>query len=360
MQLEERRPPEGVVFGRSAAMAAIRRVVEAVVSTNVPILILGESGSGKEVLAKEVHYRSERANHPFLKVSCPAIPASLLESELFGYEKGAFTGAHASKPGRVELAHQGTLFLDEIAELDISLQAKLLHLLQDGRFSRVGDREERQVDVHFIAATNQELETQVALGHFRQDLFFRLNVITIQMPPLRERREDIPLLVEYFLAEHTARYGRAVPPPSPTVLQLLEQHSWPGSIRELENVIKRYVILGTEDALVSSLMPRPETAWVKETPQTGILPLKQTTKRALREVERAAILNALQATRWNRRKAAKLLQISYRALLYKIKDCGLPSKRTPSVPRDSEPDVVGSDPPSLAAPAVGSTSGVSL
>lgn len=325
-------------------MAAIRRVVDALAAANAPVLVQGETGSGKEVLAKEIHCRSSRAQGPFVKVSCPAIPASLLESELFGYEKGAFTGAHTSKPGRVELADQGTLFLDEIAELDIALQAKLLHLLQDGKFSRVGDREERQVDVHFISATNRDLESETASGRFRQDLFFRINVINIQMPALRQRREDIPFLVDYFLRLYNARYARSISPPSSNVMQLLEQHAWPGNIRELENVIKRYVILGAEDALMSALVPRPERTWVRELPETGVLPLKQVTKQALREVERVAILNALQATRWNRRKAAKLLQISYRALLYKIKDCGLPSKRSAAAPRSLENDSGDPDP----------------
>lgn len=329
-------PPEHVIFGRSAAMARVRRTVEAIASTNVPILILGESGTGKEVLAKEIHRNSPRAKGPFVKVSCPAIPATLLESELFGYEKGAFTGAQTSRAGRVEQAHQGMLFLDEIAELDTSLQAKLLHLLQDGKFCRVGDREQRQVDVHFISSTNRNLEEEIAGGTFRQDLYFRINVIGVEMPPLRQRAEDIPLLVDYFLTHYSVRYGRPVEPLSATVLQTLQRHSWPGNIRELENALKRYVILGTEDAVLSALAHGPEQVWLKEIPENEMMPLKQLTRQAVREVERSAILRVLHSTRWNRRKAAKILQISYRALLYKIRDCGLPTKR--HSPPKSTPD----------------------
>lgn len=320
-------PPEATIFGKSDRMRALRKRVDRVAAANVPVLICGESGTGKEILARLVHFRSSVANGAFVKVSCPAIPGSLLESELFGYEKGAFTGAYGSKPGRVELAHLGTLFLDEISELDTALQAKLLQLLQDGKFSRIGARDEKRVEVRVICATNRQLEPAIEAGTFRQDLFYRINVVNIYLPPLRERREDIPMLVNYFLALHNRQYkGDARPLPS-SVMRVLTNYEWPGNIRQLENVIKRYVILGSEEVISSELAGGSTGYFVPDIPVDGPIPLKKVTRQATRELERRIILKVLQANRWNRKHAARALDISYRALLYKLRQAGpLPKK----------------------------------
>src|SRR3984885_7053609 len=241
-------PPDHIYFGPSEAMQSVRQRVDRVAALNVPILVLGESGTGKEVLARFIHNRSPWSNGPFVKVNCPAIPGTLLESELFGFEKGAFTGAHTSKPGRMELAQGGSLFMDEIAELDASLQAKLLHVLQDGFFTRIGDHEERSMEARVICATNRKLQHEIQSGGFRADLFYRINVISITLPPLRDRRDDIPYLVEYLRQQFNGRYQRDAHPVSREVLQLLQQRNWPGNIRELENCMARYVILGSEEA----------------------------------------------------------------------------------------------------------------
>src|SRR6202035_1354271 len=219
-------PPDHIYFGPSEAMQAVRKRVERAACLNVPILVLGESGTGKEVLARFIHNRSPWSGGPFVKVNCPAIPGTLLESELFGFEKGAFTGATAAKPGRMELAQGGTLFMDEIAELDGSLQAKLLHVLQDGHFMRIGDHEERRMDARVICATNRVLQQEIETGSFRSDLFYRINVITITLPSLRERRADIAVLVEYLREKFNDRFQRTAPPVSRQTLQYLEQRDW--------------------------------------------------------------------------------------------------------------------------------------
>src|SRR6202162_200138 len=236
-------PPDHIYFGPSAAMQAIHRKVDRAAGLNVPILILGESGTGKEVLAHFIHTRSPWRDGPFVKVNCPAIPGTLLESELFGFQKGASTGANVAKPGRMELAQGGTLFMDEIAELDASLQAKLLHVLQDGHFTRIGDHEERRMDARVICATNRVLAKEIESGGFRADLFYRINVITLNLPALRDRREDIPYLVEYLREQFNRRFKREAGPVSKEVLQLLHQREWTLNIRELENFMARYVIL---------------------------------------------------------------------------------------------------------------------
>src|SRR6202047_4107670 len=240
-------PPESVYFGPSEAMRLVRQRVDRAAGLNVPILILGESGTGKEVLAHVIHSRSPWRDGPFVKVNCPAIPGALLESELFGFQKGAFTGANAAEPGRMELAQGGTLFMDEIAELDASLQAKLLHVLQDGHFTSIGDHEEKRVDARVICATNRKLQQEIASGGFRADLFYRINVISITLPPLRDRRDDIPYLVEYLRQQFNGRYQRDAHPVSREVLQLLQQRNWPGNIRELDNCMAGYVLLGAEE-----------------------------------------------------------------------------------------------------------------
>lgn len=320
-------PPDEVIFGLSAVMAAVRQRVEKVAAARIPVLIQGESGTGKEIIAKLIHRRSDDSQQPFVKVNCPAIPGTLLESELFGYEKGAFTGAYGNKPGRVELADGGTLFLDEIAELDMGLQAKLLQLLQDGQFSPIGSQQDKRVEVRVICATNRRIEQEIDAGTFRQDLFYRINVVNIQLPPLRQRREDIPTLVSYFLQHYRLKYQSDVPPLSPLVMQLLEQHHWPGNVRELENMIERYVILGSEESIGNELLSWDAAPTVPQIPDDGTVPLKVLTRQVVQELERKVILRVLEANRWNRKRSARALCISYRALLYKIRAAGLPPKK---------------------------------
>ena len=321
-------PPDEVIFGHSEGMQAIRQRVEKIANANIPVLIQGESGTGKELIAQLIHYRSPLAQGPLVKVNCPAIPGTLLESELFGYEKGAFTGAYGFKPGRVELAHGGALFLDEIGDLDMALQAKLLQLLQDGKFCRIGGQEDTRVELRVICATNQPLEQQVENGTFRQDLFYRINVVNLQLPPLRARLEDISTLSNYFLEHYNDKYNAKGKPLSPQVLRLMQNYNWPGNIRELENLIKRYVILGSEESITNELVSRNQTQFVPTVPADGTVSLKRVTREAVRELERQVILKALHSHNWNRKRAARALGISYRALLYKIRDAGLPSTRS--------------------------------
>ena len=340
-------PPVHIIFGSSAVMQAVRLRVEKVASSGVPILIQGESGTGKGLLARYIHNLSVAPNSAFVKVNCAAIPGTLLESELFGYEKGAFTGAYASKAGRVELAHGGTLFLDGIDEIDMSLQAKLLQLLQDGQYSRIGGQEDRHVHLRVICATNRRLEEEIARGRFRQDLFYRINVVNIQLPSLRERTEDIGSLVGYFLQAHRARHNVPGRPLSPAAMRLLEKHPWPGNIRELENLIERYVILGSEDAVSSELLTWEQTHAAPDLPIDGQIHLKKVTRQAVHELERKIILSVLEANRWNRKRTASALKISYRALLYKIRRAGLPSKRTLTTPSAAESLEIKDDSSSL-------------
>jgi two-component system response regulator AtoC len=323
-------PPDSLVFGHTSAMAAVRKKLEKVTGTNIPVLIHGESGTGKEVVAKLLHSRSPWGDGPFVKVNCPAIPSTLLESELFGYEKGAFTGAYGMKPGRVELAHRGTLFMDEIAELEPGLQAKLLQLLQDGQFSRIGAQEDKRVEVRVVCATNRDLEAETENGSFRQDLYYRINVLNIHLPRLRDRRNDIPDLVGYFWQTYNDQFGCQTPPLSNATMQQLLRYDWPGNIRQLQNLMKRYVILGSEESVTSALVVRSPNALNPEIPVDGPIALKKLTNQAVRELEGRIILKVLQAHSWNRKQAARALSISYRALLYKIRQAGLPSKRAPS------------------------------
>jgi two-component system response regulator AtoC len=323
-------PPETVIFGRSMRMQALRKKLDRMASTNLPIVIQGESGTGKEVLAKLIHLHSSWGNGRFVKISCPAIPAPLLESEFFGYEKGAFTGAHTSKPGRVELADGGTLFLDEIGELVPELQAKLLHLLQDGQFSRIGAQEDRRVDVRVICSTNRSLEQDVQSGSFREDLFYRINVLNIQMPPLRERIEDLPDLVGYFVEHYSREFKTTARMVSAPTLRLMESYRWPGNIRELENLIKRHVILDSEEAITNELLAGERSLEHDVALDEEGLSLTKLTRKAVRELEKKIILKALQANNWNRKRAALALQISYRSMLNKIREAGLPPKRARS------------------------------
>jgi two-component system response regulator AtoC len=320
-------PPDAIVFGRSEAMQAVRSRLSKLAGANVPVLIQGESGTGKDIIARMIHMASPWRTGPWVKVNCPAIPGTLLESELFGYEKGAFTGAYGMKPGRVEMAHRGTLFLDEISELDMPLQSKLLQLLQDGQFCRIGAQEDKKVEVRVVCATNRKLEQEIENGTFRADLFYRINVVTLHMPPLRERAGDIPELVSHFLEYYNRKYNSRARAISSELMAVLCKYHWPGNIRELENLIKRYVILGDEDVISGDLAPRETDFFNAEIPADGQVNLKKLTRQAVRELERKVILKVLQNHHWNRKQAARSLSISYRALLYKIRDAGLPSNR---------------------------------
>jgi two-component system response regulator AtoC len=320
-------PPDAIVFGRTEAMHAVRERLSKLAGANVPVLIQGESGTGKDIIARMIHTASPWRSGPWVKVNCPAIPGTLLESELFGYEKGAFTGAYGVKPGRVEMAHRGTLFLDEISELDMPLQSKLLQLLQDGQFCRIGAQEDKKVEVRIVCATNRKLEQEIENGTFRSDLFYRINVVNLHLPPLRERVTDIPDMVNYFLDYHNRKYNCRAKALSTEMMNTLRKYHWPGNVRELENLIKRYVILGNEEVISADLTPRSVDYFNADIPVDGQISLKKLTRQAVRELERKVILKVLQNHHWNRKQAAKALSISYRALLYKIRDAGLPSNR---------------------------------
>lgn len=321
--------PPGILFGATEAMKRIQNTLERVSGVRVPVLIRGESGTGKEALADYLHAISPWAHNPFVKVNCAAIPGSLLESELFGYEKGAFTGAYTSREGKFEQAQDGTLLLDEIADIDSGLQAKLLHALQDGCYTRIGGLEECRSDTRIVCITNRDIEGEISRGTFREDLYYRINVVHVHVPPLRQRLEDIPLLVDYFLTIFSRQFDRAVSPLSREVLSRFSEHTWPGNIRELENYLKRYAILGTSDGILTELKDRNSTGpagrFQLERPED--FSLKKFARHAAMEAERFLMLEALKETRWNRRKASVLLGISYRALLYKMRDAGLPSKK---------------------------------
>ena len=317
----------------SGKMQPIRDLVSKVAVTNTTVLLRGESGVGKEIVARAIHKASPRAAKQFLKVNCAALPGELLESELFGHEKGAFTGAYRQKPGKFEAADQGTLLLDEIGEMPLRLQAKLLHVLQDGEFSRVGGEKIIDTDVRLIAATNRDLEASMRIHQFREDLYYRLNVIEIRVPPLRERREEIPVLVDHFIRKFNAQYGRTVDVPAETLRAFVE-YQWPGNIRELENAIKRIVVLGSARPvhveIVSNLngarpaAARPGGVVLEARPNPDApISLKDIARQAARDAERVVIKDVLDRVHWNRAKAARLLQISYKALLYKIVQCGL-------------------------------------
>jgi len=245
----------------SERMRAVEDIVRRAADTNATILLQGESGTGKEMVARAIHYISDRPDKPFLKINCASLPGDLLESELFGHEKGAFTGAHRRKPGKFELAHRGTFLLDEIGEMPLGLQAKLLHVLQDGQFFRVGGSEVITSEARLIAATNKDLGSVVTTGLFREDLYYRLNVVAISIPPLRERREEIPALVEYFMSRFCRQYNRDALKISPRSVRLLQDYAWPGNVRELENMIKRVVVLQTEALVHQEIALRSETPW---------------------------------------------------------------------------------------------------
>jgi DNA-binding NtrC family response regulator len=388
---------ERVLISYSPAMRRVRALVERIADTDVPVLLLGESGTGKEVIAREIHARSQRRARPFIKVNCAALPGELLESELFGHERGAFTGATAEKPGKFELADQGTIFLDEIGEMAIRLQAKLLQVLQDEEFFRVGGKKSVRVDSRVVVATNRELEREIELGNFREDLFYRLNVVAIRLPPLRERPEDVVPLTDHFLKKYGRGYVNGVAELPPEVLRAFTEYNWPGNVRELENMVRRLCVLKDSGLVLEELRegnrapasapslptaysgeqggaeppaptvrgPASSSVQVLEMPPRGNVPpaevpvsqatfsppryanpfdapqpppppmtvpegelsLKDIGKRAAMLAEREAILAMLQRTAWNKRRAASKLRISYKALLYKIKECGIVDPR---------------------------------
>jgi two-component system response regulator AtoC len=324
----------------NADMARACEIAKLVARTDVPVLITGETGVGKEVMARFIHERSLVATKPLIKVNCAALPSELLESELFGYERGAFTGAMVEKPGKFELANGGTILLDEIAEMSLHLQAKLLHVLQDGGFSRLGGKRQLQTDARIIASTNRELEDAVARGEFRGDLYFRLNVIRIKIPPLRDRKQEVAFLCNYFVRKYCEKYGSSIRELPPQVLQTFVEHDWPGNIRQLENVIKRYLILpGVEiDITDTPEQPRPKPVAVPEPAEpvaparqsfqaqpappwipTEFASLKQVGELAAERAEQEVVLWMLEQTSWNRKLAAHRLNICYKALLNKIK-----------------------------------------
>jgi two-component system, NtrC family, response regulator AtoC len=319
------RVEQEVALWRSPKMQEVWKIIQPAARVDVTVLITGETGTGKDVVARAIHYLSARQARPFIKMNCAAVPRDLLESDLFGHERGAFTGAHQLKIGKFEAADGGTIFLDEIGNLHPDLQAKLLHVLQDGEFSRVGGKSTIKVDARVLAATNQKLERAVADGRFREDLYYRLNVIHIELPPLRERLEEIPLLAQYFTERYAKLYQKKeAATVVPEVMERLLRYRYPGNVRELENVIKRMIVLG--DPLLTPAAAREADkppAPPAERPATPARSLKDIGRTAAHAAEHEAILRALEQTRWNRVKAAKLLKISYRALLYKIKDAGL-------------------------------------
>lgn len=358
----------GELLGNSDKMREVHNLIERVADTDVTVLIRGESGTGKELVARAIHASSPRRLRTFVKVNCAALPSELLESELFGFERGAFTGAIQQKPGKFEFAHEGTMFLDEISEMHPPLQSKLLQVLQDGEFARLGGREDVHVDVRIVAATNRDLEVAVADGHFREDLFFRLNVVCITLPPLRQRRDEIPVLTDRFLAQYAEHYNKPPITLAPDTMRLFAAYDWPGNVRELENLLKRAVVLGSDESIrreltdtmagrtqapgdipalqargnggaapsavppggtedrvaVASAAASPARGPVAEpVPAAPVGSLKDIARHAAREAERELIYRTLQQTRWNRREAAEILGVSYKALLYKIKEAEL-------------------------------------
>lgn len=304
----------------SPKMQELYRIIGKVASTSATVLLSGESGTGKELIANTIHYNSLRSHGPLVKVNCGALPESLLESEVFGHEKGAFTGAAARKLGRFELANKGTIFLDEIGEVSQSLQVKLLRVLQEREFERVGGTELVKTDIRIIAATNRNLEDMVAKGTFREDLYYRLNVVSIHVPPLRERREDIPLLADYFLHKYAQENNRTMSMFDPETSSLLADYNWPGNVRELANVVERAVIMSTgcvifPEDLPQALSRQQIVAMEASSDYTG-----QSLKEIIKQVERNVIKQALAHNNGNKVKTAKDLGMSRRALLYKIEE----------------------------------------
>jgi two-component system response regulator AtoC len=328
------------LLGDNPKMKEVREIIEQVADTDITVLVRGESGTGKEIVARGLYRLSGRSARALVKVNCAALPSELLESELFGFEKGAFTGAQKRKLGRFEYANHGTIFLDEISEMAVGLQAKLLQVLQDGEFSRLGGESDVKVDTRIIAATNRNLEQAVREGSFREDLYYRLNVMTIHLPPLRDRIDTVPLLTDNFLRMYNEQYHKNQPQISDKTLEAMMNYHWPGNVRELENMIKRMVVLGNEQVMVQEIGSH-QAPIEEEQDGNGMdlqalganfsdgqsLDLKAISKRAAQIAEKRVIERVLHQTRWNRKEAAERLQISYKALLYKMKDNGLSEGR---------------------------------
>ena len=331
-QLEQFREP-GDFISMSPKVAKIKEIARQVAATDVPVLILGESGVGKEVLARFIHTHAGRADKPFVKVNCAALPHDLLESELFGYERGAFTGAMGDKPGKFELAEKGTILLDEIGEMSPHLQAKLLHVLQDGEYTRLGGRRVAHVEARVLASTNRKLSEAVAKGQFREDLYYRLNVVSLEIPPLRERPQDIPLICRYFVEKYAGRYESSVQELPTQLTDAFLRYEWPGNVREMENVVRRFLILPDVAATLKILRPprASEAAVVDEKPV-----LKKISNQAAEQVERELVLRTLSQTNWNRKRAAQELGICYKALLNKLKKWNL-NERAMSASSSSSP-----------------------
>jgi two-component system response regulator AtoC len=331
-----------LLCGDNPKMREIREIIEQVADTDITVLVRGESGTGKELVARTLFQLSDRRDRPFVKVNCAALPSELLESELFGFEKGAFTGAQKRKLGKFEYANQGTIFLDEISEMHPGLQAKLLQVLQDGEFSRLGGESDVHVDTRIIAATNCNLEEAVAKGTFREDLYYRLNVVTVHLPPLRDRMDGVPLLVDHFLQKNNEQYRKNLRQLTPETMEIFMRYGWPGNVRELENMVRRMVVLGNEQAVLQEIAERgtgspggsDEEPVALDLDALGAdvangegIDLKAISRRAAQVAEKRVIERVLQQTRWNRKEAAERLQISYKALLYKMKENGLSQGR---------------------------------
>ena len=314
----------------SAQMRAIRTVIANIADTDATVLICGESGVGKDLIARAIHAASGRRDGSFVKVNCAAIPSELLESELFGHEKGAFTGAHRRQVGQFEYANKGTIYLDEIAELPVALQPKLLHVLQDLRFTRVGGHQLIDVDTRVIAGTNRDLEHAIACGEFRQDIYYRLAVVEIRIPPLRERRDEIPLLAARFLSRFNERYRRNKQLSPQTMARLME-YPWPGNVRELENISRRMVVLADGEHAFEALVARGRNEHAAPRPSAIVTEsLREIARRGAREAERQALVEVLERAHWNRAEVARILKVSYKTLLNKISECELtpPSRRS--------------------------------
>jgi two-component system, NtrC family, response regulator AtoC len=324
----------GDILSTNPKVLRIKEIAKHVADTDVPVLISGESGVGKEVLARFIHTHSSRQDKPFIKVNCAALPDDLLESELFGYERGAFTGALNEKPGKFELADKGTILLDEIGEMTPHLQAKLLHVLQDSEYSRLGGKKTVRVDARVLASTNVNLEETVANGKFREDLYFRLNVIRVDIPPLRERREDIPILCNYFLCKYRDRYKSTVEEVLPSLMDSFLRYDWPGNVRQLENAVKRYLILPDMNMNLSELKEQQANAAAAPVkPKEDNMSLKDVASRAAETAERELVLRVLEETSWNRKQAARRLNICYKALLNKLKRWQIDNRHNMAVAR---------------------------
>ena len=334
------------LIGISKYIESIRELIEHVANTGLNVIIAGESGVGKEVVAQNLYDKSNRRNKPFIKVNCAALPDGLLESELFGFERGAFTGADRKKRGKFELAHQGVLFLDEIGDMSLQLQSKLLHVLQSGEFSPLGSEKEVKTDAWVIAATNQELDKKVEKGFFREDLYYRLNIIKIYIPPLRNRPEDIPLLIDHFIKKYTALFDKKnLLKPNRDDMEKLTSYSWPGNVRELQNILKSCMVIGNWNEVINDLSAKKRSALISTPAEQTMdeisivdalldfkgdyssdyesFSLKKIKKKALDRIEKEVISFVLEKTGWNRSKASTILKISYKTLLYKIDDLNL-------------------------------------